>query len=313
VVDQLAQEYAGQNVIFIEDNVDAPHGTLYSHWWEGATGSVGLPLSMVENGYLFANGYEDFHTHFKQMVDSALALPAEAQMSATWSIVNGAAQVEVTVLNNSGANLSAANEAHLHLLVYADEAPGEGNGTPHLTHRFVVATGDYPLTLAGGAQVTLTNTLPAVSGRAWETVNILAMVDYLPVGSSTHHNLQAAIATRGALTVTETGLSLVAAPGVGSYNLPLHILAPAGLAWTTSVQLGAGVNAPKAAWLQVTPSSGTGSADLSVQVLTPQLAKGTNTAAIVVSSPTSQFSPISIPVSVMLAELHPVYLPVMRK
>ena len=58
MVETLKTEYAGQPVIFIEDNVDAPVGGRISYFWAGfGTGSAFLPLSMVDSGHAVATNY----------------------------------------------------------------------------------------------------------------------------------------------------------------------------------------------------------------------------------------------------------------
>ena len=51
MVDQLAEEYAGDPVVFIEYDVDNPPGNRVSRWWAawGSGGSVYLPLIMVDS------------------------------------------------------------------------------------------------------------------------------------------------------------------------------------------------------------------------------------------------------------------------
>ncbi len=192
MVDQLAQEYAAQPVIFIEYDLDDPaYSGRESHWWAAnGGGSVSLPLMMAESGKWFTSGYSpDFYTRLKTMTDAALALPPEAEISAEWLRVGETAQMTATVKNTSGVALSAANGAHLHAIAYIDEKR-------HDTSRFVVGAGQMDITLNADQTRTFTPAALTLSGVDWSKLHFLAVVDYRPAGASgPSQSLQAALAT----------------------------------------------------------------------------------------------------------------------
>lgn len=103
-IDQLAEDYAGQPVVFLEQNVDATSGQRYGRWWAAydAGGSVTLPLVMVDSGYRYSHGYEDFYTVYGDMVDSALANPPEADVTAYMQRTGDAVTFRILVTNHSG-------------------------------------------------------------------------------------------------------------------------------------------------------------------------------------------------------------------
>jgi len=151
VIDQLAEEYAGQNVLFLEYDPDTTGSTRASHFFAAqGGGSATLPLAMVESGYRCTSGSQDFHTNFAEMIDTVQSMQAMAGLSATWAEVDDNAEVYVTVHNTSGINLTK-NNAHLHILVYAEEGREEESPYTHLTNRYVLGDYQYPLALANGA------------------------------------------------------------------------------------------------------------------------------------------------------------------
>lgn len=198
MVDQLAQEYAGQPVIFIEyDLEDLAYADRKSHWWAAnGSGSVSLPMMMAESGKWFTSGYSsDFYTRLKTMTDAALALPPQAEISAEWLRVGETVQMTVTVKNTSGVALSAANGAHLHTIVYIDEKR-------HDTSRFVVGASQTEITLGASQTKTFTPTALALSSVDWGKLHVLALVDYRPGGATgASQTLQAALATTNAAPV----------------------------------------------------------------------------------------------------------------
>jgi hypothetical protein len=191
VVDQLAGEYAGQPVVFLEQNVDNALGSRLNRWWAAFDWSrpTTLPLVMASSGHRISNGRVDFYNTYKAMVEAELARPPQADIQATYRRSGSKFQVEVRVKNLSGVTLSAsANSATVHVLVYEETDVG-------LTGRFVraaVSTGISP-GLAHGATASFNLETPALSGVNWARLHVIALVDYRPAGMSGPYDmLQAA-------------------------------------------------------------------------------------------------------------------------
>jgi len=194
VVDQLADEYAdaGKPVVFIEQDVDTPvDSSRKSRWWAAhGSGTVTLPLVMVDSGNQISNGYEDFYTKYKSMVDTALARSPKASITATSQRVDNHFHFEIQATNLSGVTLSSSNSARVYAIVYEDDA-ADG-----LTERYVRTTASTGISsLADGATESFTLDTPDLSGvENWDNIHSLVLVDYRPGGySGAYDMLQAAL------------------------------------------------------------------------------------------------------------------------
>ncbi len=191
VVDQLANDYAGQPVVFIEYNVDDPPLVRYGRWWaaHGGGGSVSLPLSMVDSGYQFMSGYNaNIYNDYKAMLDAALARPPQAEIQATWQRTGDHVTLDIQVTNLTTETLSTANAATLHAIVYEENHV-------QLTGRFgraVVNTGITALAPNATAEFTLATA--DLTGVDWARLHYIVLVDYVPPGATAYDMLQAAVA-----------------------------------------------------------------------------------------------------------------------
>ncbi len=196
-MDVLAEEFAGQPVLFLERPYGSPVGERLSRFWAGFTGGQAYyPLSMIDSGQGVASGNADFQALYRQMVQAALARPAQAEVSARYRQVDGRVQAEVTVTNGSAAGdepvaLSPANDATVHILVYE--------------HARVLWTGRY---VRGAAWTAVEEALPpgatrtfsletgALTVQDWDQIRVVALVDYRPDGNTGPYDmLQAALGT----------------------------------------------------------------------------------------------------------------------
>lgn len=195
VVEDLAQDYAGQPVLFLETDVDSNVLTgRNNRWWTAfGGGSVSLPMVMVDSGYAISYGYENFHTVYTGMINAALTRPAKAQLSASVQRVGDGLSVHVYVTNQSGVSLGSSNDATMWVIVYETfaEAPGD---TERLTKRYVRALASQGISpaLADDASASYNLDVDPLSGVVWENLRIVVLVDYLPAGlSPAYESLQA--------------------------------------------------------------------------------------------------------------------------
>lgn len=194
MVEQLAQDYAGQPVLFLEHDVDDPTlGARQWRWWSAFGGSsVTLPMVMADSGNQISNGPEDFDTQYRAMVDASLARDPQAEIVASGQRSGDALHFDVQVTNRSGVTLGSGNGATVWAIVYEEfAAPGSGR----LTNRFVrvVASTSVSPDLAPDATRAFTLDTPALSGVNWGGLRAIVLVDYRPAGTSGAYDmLQAA-------------------------------------------------------------------------------------------------------------------------
>ncbi|NHZ72350.1 MAG: hypothetical protein GWP17_04615 [Aquificales bacterium] len=193
MVNQLAQDYAGQPVVFLEYDVDNSALFRSGRWWSAhGGGSVTLPLVMVDSGHQFSNGYEDFNAKYRSMVDASMAREAQADIIATGQRVGDTLQFNVEVNNKSSVTLSYSNNAAVWVIVY--ETFGS-SGAGRLTNRFVRATArtsfSSPLP-PNGVENFVVDT-PTLNGVVWDNLRAVVLVDYLPNGSSGAYDMLQAV------------------------------------------------------------------------------------------------------------------------
>lgn len=192
MIDQLAEDYANQPVVFLEHDIENGSTVRQKHFWDAyvATGIIALPLAMVDSGLSVYSGPNDTYNEYKAMIDAALVRPPLALITATWQRVGDNVQFVVQVTNQSGVALGISNLAQVHAIVYIDEKR-------IYTSRFVVGDSTVPLTAAKGATVTVTPPAIPLSGVDWSKLHFLVMADYIAPQSTTlgSKSLQAAFAT----------------------------------------------------------------------------------------------------------------------
>ncbi len=153
-------------------------------WWSAYPGSsVSLPMVMVDSGHDYSYGYENFMTNYSAMVDTSLARPPLAQITANLSRVGDHVHVTTEVTNKSEVTLGSSNSATVWVIVYeVFEAPGAES----LTSRYVRTTVRQAIStnLANNATATFTLDTPDLSGVVWNNLRAVVLVDYLPAGST---------------------------------------------------------------------------------------------------------------------------------
>ena len=193
MVDQLARDYSGQLVVFLEQNVDHPVGSRYDRWWAAyGGGSASLPLVMADSGHQISNGSVSFYNVYKGMVDAELARAAQAYIAASCRRVGNQIQISGQMTNLSGVTLSSSgNVATIHAIVYEDAHVG-------VTDRYVRTATSTGITssLTNGSTMTFTLETSDLTGVNWDDLHTIVLADYRPGGSSGAYDmLQATIAS----------------------------------------------------------------------------------------------------------------------
>lgn len=197
MVDQLANEYANQPVVFIEYPAE---GTPYlynarrSKYWIALNDtSSTFPFIMLNSGHQVTNttligGVGNFYSGFKTMIDAELPRAPQAEVSAQYTRVGDHYDVDVRVTNHSGVTLSSAsNAASVFMVVYEEVKVG-------VTSRYVraVVERSIDVPLADGESLTYLMKTENLTGMDWSKLGIVAWVDYKPSGSAKYDMLQAA-------------------------------------------------------------------------------------------------------------------------
>ena len=245
-IDQLAAEYAGQPVLFLEYNVDAAPGSRYGRWWASheGTGPVMLPLVMASSGQQISNGPVSYYNTYKAMVEAERIRSPQAHLIAYYRRIDNRLQFDVRVTNLSGTTLSWQNSATVHAVVYEEAQIG-------LTGRYVrqaVATPiDVPL--APGATdhfMLMTEEIDAVD---WHKIHTVVMVDYRPNSVGPYDMLQAVVPTASpTFAVRPNPMIFLVDDSTGQGNtLQLSFQGAAWLEWEASTT---------ASWLTILPAAG---------------------------------------------------------
>lgn len=165
-------------------------------WWRasGKTGSQTTPFVIVDSGYRFTNGSEDFKKAYAKLVDEALRRPPEAEITAAYERVRDQYTVRATVKNLTREPIGYDNDARLYVLLYEDTQ------VIHVDH--FVRAGMRELIqddIAPGASATfnLTLNVPPASRTNYAKSHVLVILDIVPAGSRGYAAMQSAIATEG--------------------------------------------------------------------------------------------------------------------
>ena len=180
MVDQLADEYADDPVVFIEYDVDNPAGNRINRWWAawGSGGSVYLPLIMVDSGNQISNGSVAFAQRYRAMINAALQRPAAARLEVDRERVGNSFQFDIALTNASDVTLSPANSAMLHVIVYEEAHVAD-------TDRWVrAATYRSISSLPQGETASFSVEIAPQGVVDWDKVHSIVLADYRPGGST---------------------------------------------------------------------------------------------------------------------------------
>lgn len=250
-INQLAQDYAGQPVIFLEQNISALFGDRYSRWWAANPGlpSAFPPLSMVDSGQATSNGSLDYYQVFQGQIEAARSRPPLAALEAYQARNEDSLKLSIKMTNQSGVALSLVNGAALHALVFDQAHPGYTRTTVRAATSVLISD------LLPGSDGLYNLEIPVPPTADWDTLQALILADYRPAGSfGAYAILQAALAQPRRLSVQPETLSiLVGLAGPETLTVPLQLSAPPDLNWTASAnfsgvgilpQAGSGITQP---------------------------------------------------------------------
>jgi hypothetical protein len=297
----LAQDYAGQPVVFIEYDADNAPGSRYGLWWAAFSGgtTVYLPLVMVDSGHQISNGPVDFYNVYKAMVDTELVRPAQAEIQASWWRTGDKVGFYIQVKNLSTVALSSSsNSAAVHAIVYEEDVPARD------THRFGRAAVSTDISnLAPNATATYTLETSDLTGVNWDKLHFIVLVDYRPSGSvGAYDMLQAAVALPAGSPFAALPDSLTFMVDPTDLSIPLALVnfqGPSFVNWNAI---------PSTPWLTVTPSSGSITAQPTLAVIKNNLSTGWQQGNVTFTTADGLFSDQMI-INAYLGAVKRTYLP----
>jgi hypothetical protein len=297
-VDQLARDYAGQPVVFIEYDVDYPPASRYTRWWAAFSGSSAyLPLVMVDSGQQISNGHQTFYDVYAAMVNTAWMRPPEAELEAYWWLEGSRAQFYVRMKNLSPVALSMANTATLHGIVYEESRV-------KVTGRFARAAVETGIPdLAPGETAVFQFGTSDLGQVNYDRLHVVVLADYRPRGPSEAFDmLQAAVAERlsAGFSAAPDRLAFAVEPSQPSIApIAVSLEGPDFMTWTAT---------SSAYWLTVTPSEGAMVAQPSITVNRDDLSPGWQQGQVTFTTADGLFSD-EVWITVYLGAVERVYLP----
>lgn len=152
-------------------------------------------MVMVDSGNQISQRYDssDYYNTYKDMVDTSLARPPQANITVQSQRVGDHFHFDVQVTNLSGVTLSSSNSATVNVIVYEEGA------TAGVTERYVRAVESIGISsLANGATGSFSLDTSDISGVDWSKLYTVVLVDYQPGGLGTAYDmLQAAFEDSG--------------------------------------------------------------------------------------------------------------------
>lgn len=205
----MAQEYSGEPVIFLEQDVDNSLGNRKGRWWAAFDESVTtLPLAMVSSGRQITDGRSNLsagsvHDLYRDMVEAERNRPPAAFIEAYQQRVGDRLIITAWITNQSGGPLVFyPDEATVSALVYEDSHI-------QLTNRFVRAAPYAYLSpgLAPGETGAFRLETEPLGQVSWERLHTVVLLDHRPEGyAGAFDMLQAAHAKPAAFSVAPDSL-----------------------------------------------------------------------------------------------------------
>jgi hypothetical protein len=287
VINQLAEEYSEQPVVFLDYHYDMAledglptYVTPPSRWdvIRASAADLGLTWAVVDSGRLFHQGAEEpdvAYEAYTTMIDDSLLQPAQAEITATWWREGHAINVLASVTNNSTITLSPANNAGVHAIV---KEAGALYPTHTTLHPALNAAMAQISSLAPGETGTYHISIPDIYPTNWDNLEFIVLVDYQTAPEAAYNQLQAVFAqpatTPASIAALPNNFHFMiseADPTIPEFSST--ILGDTGITWTASVDK---------PWLTIDRSSGTTGDSIVPTVNTASLAEGFQTATIMV-------------------------------
>jgi hypothetical protein len=305
-IDAIAPGYAGQPVIFIEQDIDSTDPQFVARetrWWDAKGGGIAsLPLVMVDSGKQFYSGVTDLDSTYRDMVDTTLTRPPQAEIEASWKRVGNSVRFDVQATNLSGVTLSTGNKATVWGFVI------ENAHIVNINH-YVRAIASFAISSlapgATGAYVLQTGDLPV--GTDWTNLSMVVLVDYRPDPSLRPYDmLQAAFAQpEPRFTLQPESLTLMMDPlDAAPPSATVEVVSQETLSWSATTG---------ASWLTITPASGTTTTKPTVSVVKAALSPGWQQAVITFTTTSGDPFSQTLTVHAYYGTLRQIFLPcVMR-
>ncbi len=271
----------------------------------GSTQLPGIPWVMIDGGHQFSHGIEtDYYQAYKNMVDTELARPPLADVSATFWREGNHFGYEVAVKNLSGVSLSyVANGATVTAIVYEDVKSAYGVQTTSRVVRAVVTRQIVPeLINNSSASYTLqTNDLMGVN---WTKLHSVVFAEYRPGGTSGAYDMLQAAIPIAPWFAPQPGSMAFLVDAMNPKNQAQIVQmsgSPAIITWNALENID---------WLSVTPSSGQAGQSANVQINVSNMARGSYSGSITITAAGlgKNFSK-TIPVQVEYTQIWHLFLP----
>lgn len=235
------------------------------------------------------------------MITSELARPPQAQISGSAERIDDYLKFTVSVTNHSNVSLSSANRATVHVLVYEERRVG-------LTGRFVHQALSQAITtpLAPNAQASFTLQSQPLANVHWDALRFVALVDYLPAGSTAaYEQLQATFLPLARLASQPESVTLfIDSRAPHDTTMALTIIAPYGEQWSA---------AENTSWFSVSPATGVSGDTLLISIQAAALSNAWQEGYITLTTTGMTPRSITIPVRVYLGEIARIYIPFVHK
>jgi len=257
---------------------------------------------MVDSGNQINNGYVDFYSAYKAMVDAALARPAQAEIQAYWWRTGNKVGFYVQVKNLSTVILSSwTNSATVHAIVYED-------AHVKVTNRFARAAVGIDISdLAPNATATFKLETSDLSDVNWDNLHFVVLVDYRPSGSAGAFDIlqaAAALPITAPFTAQPDTLTFMVDPtDLSTPPALVNFQGPDFVNWTAI---------SSAPWLTTTPSSGPITTQSTISVIKNNLSTGWQQGNITFTTTDGFFSDQVI-INTYFGSVKRVYLPIVMR
>ncbi len=287
MINQLAQEYSNQPVVFVDYHFSmaAPPDFLppQARWEviQASEAGLGLTWAVVDSGRLHHRGAEttaEAYNAYTAMINDALAQPATAEIHSFWWKNGSTVKISATVTNNSAQTLSTANNAGVYGIV---KEVGVQYDTYTTLHPGLNAAKTAIPSLAPGETATFEITVPEINPSNWNKVQVIVLVDYQTAPDAAYNQLQATIATPAILAQPNDFVHFLDDDAVEVPVFTTNISGDAGLTWLAS---------SSETWLTFDRTTGSVGEALSLITDGNAMVPGWNTAVVTINDSTMVYS-----------------------